>query len=86
MSNYYDIVGTEIEPGAYILSTASSTAIAKFGYARYTERGTLMVDIKKQVGEVGGYASSPASSAAGTNVLVLVTANGTTPGPVQDIW
>jgi hypothetical protein len=86
VSNLYDIVGTEIEPGAYIFSSASSTAIAKFGYARYTERGTLMVDIKKQVGEVGGYSSSPVSSAAGTNVLVLATANGTIPGPVQDIW
>lgn len=83
---WHDVVGTQIQSGDYIYSCASSTAIAKFGYARYSERGSLMIDIVKQVGEVGGYTNSPKSSAAGTNVLVLRTKDGVIPGPVQDIW
>ena len=85
---WYDVFGTEVHEGDYILSSALSTGRVKVGIASYSPKGSLMMDTVKQFhwGSEENHEWTSKRSAAGTHVVVLKTKDGVIPGPVQNLW
>ena len=82
---YYDVFGTEIQEGDYILSSAK-TGVTKVGYAYYSPRGNLLMKVVRQFVYGRDDRDHAPSSVAGVNVVVLKTKDGVIPGPVQNLW